>query len=92
MHVLVHNEATSACCGQPVSNCQCGGSQLSPPPFVANVPAIKKPTPLGLPVMNFDEPEPEDSPRQVPATNGKKVTNSGIRVPEPLGLPVMRFD
>jgi hypothetical protein len=61
MSVLVINDATRACCGQSANNCRCGRED--------------KPTPLGLPVWNWEKANGEvvSSPR---ASTHSVVANS----------------
>jgi hypothetical protein len=102
-HVMVHNDAVAMCCGGPVANCSCS-SKPKQAPVQATVPnvclpavlshnsaPIKKPTPLGLPVMNFD---PELTPKKESTSvsnSTPKFTASGAPIPSPLGLPSMEF-
>ena len=80
-NVFVTNEPVSSCCGAPRGKCSCGGrtANVSPP----------KPTPLGIPVMNFGGEHPTVQAVQPPTIG---VTRNGLRPAQPLGIPVMNFE
>jgi len=84
MSTLVINAPTRMCCGLPAAECQCQRGEY-----------VVVPTPMGVPIHNFDkEPPPTANQQKRPDTVVKKLPARpvlNVRKPTPLGLPNWDF-